>query len=197
MRGTDAHATAGHSHRRGSLCACVSATVTSPTRRSSGQPPASRRLPLSSTLGLGYTPQSLKIATNWKEIMIDELERYKFITSQLKYFADRMRDSFKLYIQLATAIIGGFVWLKIQPVATQGAVVLSIVPPLLLLLGVLMSALVWFDYACWYGYRKAESALIGGRFPPSFPRSAWAEIFMTLSMLVTSGGGYCWLRGQV
>ncbi len=128
--------------------------------------------------------------------MIDDVERYRFITSKMRYFADRMQDSFKLYIQLATAIIGGFIWLCLQPGASQqSGSTLLLVPPLFLILGVFMLCLIWFDYRAWYGYRKAESKLIGDMHPPGFPRSVLAEIFMTFAMLSLSIVAYFYLRG--
>ena len=127
--------------------------------------------------------------------MIDDIERYKWITSQVNYFADRMRDNFKLYIQLATAIIGGFIWLQIQPdLDNHKLAVLKIVPTLLLILGIFMSILIWVDYRCWYQYREAESELIGGKYPPRFPNSAGGEVFMTIAILSSSVSGFFFLK---
>ena len=58
---TAAPATAERSSRRSSGLHRVAATFTSPTRRSSGQPPASRRLPLSSTLGSAMNAKSVRM----------------------------------------------------------------------------------------------------------------------------------------
>jgi hypothetical protein len=43
--------------------------------------------------------------------MIEETERYRRITVQMTFFAERIRDNFKIFLQFSIATIGGFIWL--------------------------------------------------------------------------------------
>ena len=49
-----------------------------------------------------------------KDGSISNLERYKRVCSQIDYFSNRATDSFKLFVQLSIATIGGFAWLRTQ-----------------------------------------------------------------------------------
>jgi len=129
--------------------------------------------------------------------MIDTVERYKFVTSQLQYFNDKIIESFKLYIQLVTAISGGYLWLKTQ---SQTADTLTwarvAAPALMIFVGLTIILLIIVNLSSWWGYRKAESNLLGGVVPtPVFPKSARQELVMIVVIITTSGLG-AWYFAQ-
>ena len=123
--------------------------------------------------------------------MIDDAERYKFVTSQLQYFNDKIIESFKLYIQLVTAVTGGYLWLKTQNQIT-GALAWARVaaPALMIFIGLAIISLIIVNLSSWWGYRKAESELLGGVVPiPVFPKSARQELIMIGVIVITTGLG--------
>ena len=127
--------------------------------------------------------------------MIDPIERYKFITSQLQYFNEKIVEAFRLYIQLVTAVMGGYIWLKSQ---TQTVVpsnwVRVVFPALMVFIGLGSVLLIVVNLSSWWGFRKAESALLKGIVPPPvFPRSARQEIVMIMVIIAISSVGAWYL----
>lgn len=117
-------------------------------------------------------------------------ERYRFVTSQLSYFNEKIIEAFNLYIKLITAIAGGVIWLRLQ--VDWGAVwiqIRGIVVALTILVGFASVLLVIFNLSSWWGFRKAESLLLKGKIPlPVFPRSARQELLMMLVIATSTIG---------
>jgi uncharacterized iron-regulated membrane protein len=123
--------------------------------------------------------------------MIDDVERYKVVTSRIQYFNDKIIESFKLYIQLVTALTGGYMWLKTQSQATNALTWARVAAPgLMILIGITIILLIVANLSAWWGHRKVESKLTGGAVPaPVFPKSARGELIMIGFIIITSGLG--------
>lgn len=121
--------------------------------------------------------------------MIDEGLQFQHVVSQLQYFADRMRDSVKLYITLITAIIGGIFWLFTQtPPEDVKKLAEWFGPLLVLVIGLALSLQVAFDFQSWFRYRERKSALLletNGK-SSSFPYNALQELLFITLILGTS-----------
>jgi hypothetical protein len=130
--------------------------------------------------------------------VVDPVEGYKFITSRIASFENRMGESFNSYIQLSSAVVGGYVWTRTQLHDSQLLGVIHVLAPVLLvLIGTSTVLLVVFDVRSWCGYRKAESNLTGGAAPnPRFPGSMLQELVMITFVVVTTalGASYLWLQ---
>jgi hypothetical protein len=119
--------------------------------------------------------------------LISEVERYKFVVSQVEYLNEKIIETFSLYVKLLTGVIGGAVWLRLQRTGddlwfrSRPLVVVLVV-----LIDVMASALIIFNLHAWWGFRKAESDLTGGQaVMPRFPRSCRQEISMLLVIVVS------------
>lgn len=120
---------------------------------------------------------------------ISKVERYKVVTAQMQYFNEKIIEALKLYIQLVTAITGGYIWLRSNPSTLQTMQwVQTAIPALMLFVGFTISLLIGFNFSTWWGYRMAESKLLNGIVPsPVFPKSARQEIIMVVVVIVSSG----------
>jgi len=131
---------------------------------------------------------------------VDDVKRYEFVTGQMRYFSDRMRDSFKLYIQIVTAMVGGLIFFFSQSASSAPPVeiwifTLATGPAAIIFVGFFLALQIAYDFQCWFGYRVAESKLTEGKAPPpSFPESAWSEIWFVGGMTAGSvfGSYYLW-----
>jgi hypothetical protein len=110
-----------------------------------------------------------------------ELERYKRITQQMTFFADRMRDSFKLFIQLTIAISGGLAWLKTQERIANAQQMMDVARWAVPFLAFFISIQIFLDQKRWQGYRKAEHELMPASPPPK-QGMAPQEITMIVAM---------------
>lgn len=126
-----------------------------------------------------------------------EIERYKFVTSQLSYFNDKIIESFKLYIQLISAVTGGYVAVRTQAVATPVARIAQVViPGLTVFIGLGAVLLILVNLSSWWGFREAESRLLKGDVPPPvFPRSARQELVMIAAIVLATTLG-AWFFSQ-
>ena len=117
-------------------------------------------------------------------------ERYRFVTSQLTYFNEKIIEAFNLYIKLITAIAGGLIWLRLQvDWVTVWVQIRGIVVALILLVGFASILLVTFNLTSWWGFRKAESFLLKGKIPsPVFPKSARQELLMMILIAISAIG---------
>jgi hypothetical protein len=111
----------------------------------------------------------------------------------MTYFGDRMRDTFKLFIQLSIAVVGGFVWLKIQPNSDKAATLFQVARWIIPFLAVFMSFQIWWDDRIWRGYREAEAT-----FFPQIGKvrtcMAWQERTMIIGMWVAAAFSAIFLR---
>lgn len=125
--------------------------------------------------------------------MVDDVERYKRITFQMTYFGDRMRDTFKLFIQLSIAVIGGFVWLKIQPNSANAESIFRVARWIIPFLAIFMSFQIWWDDRIWRGYRQAEATFFP-QIGDARKRMAWQERAMILGMAIAAVFSAVFLR---
>ena len=112
---------------------------------------------------------------------INDQKRYEFITEQLRYVNEKIIEAFTLFVKLTTAIIAGIVWLLTQSLKDETRLLIgSFIPWLFLLLAATSILLIIINLRSWWGYRKAESTLVGvNKVPnPKFPRSCSGEIVM-------------------
>ncbi len=116
--------------------------------------------------------------------MIGLERRYEFVTAQQRYYNEKIIEAFLLFVKLATAIVGGVVWLNIQelPQADQKLYNTS---ALWLFVAVATATLmmVWVNLDAWWGYREAEIDL-----SPEAPKlkpflSCRIEILMSLIII--------------
>jgi hypothetical protein len=87
-------------------------------------------------------------------------ERYKRVCAQISYYSDRMDRAFNRFVQLSIATIGGFIWLKMQPMAKAAENVFPLVRWIIPLLAFVTVVEIVADLRSWYGYRKAEAAIL-------------------------------------
>ena len=122
--------------------------------------------------------------------MIDPELRYGFITSQLTYSNEKIVEAFNRFIQLFAAIVGGSIWLRIQPTA-KGIRLGDYAPisdVLVLVVTSVSAAIVVNETLAWWGYRVAECSLVGRQLAqPHWWKSCWAEYLMLLSMAAACG----------
>lgn len=95
--------------------------------------------------------------------MIDEEKRYEFITSQIRYHNEKMIEAFNRFIQLFAAITGGSIWVAIQSAhfTANGSHYWVLADALVLLLAAITCLNIISDLLAWFGYREAESNLVG------------------------------------
>jgi hypothetical protein len=123
--------------------------------------------------------------------MITEEKQYEYIGAVITDRLDRSRDSFKLFLQLFSAIVGGSFWLSKQGVSSDAATYRYIVESdaLVVLVITVTGIMVYRAYRGWWGYREALARFDGGNFPIPRPSrgTLWAEKAM-LGCMALAGG---------
>ena len=126
--------------------------------------------------------------------MISDEKQYEYIGSVIIDRIDRVRDAFKLYLQLFAAIVGGSIWLSTQnisPVARRTyAFVSNALVGLLIVVTVIM---VYAALRSWWRSRETMSNFDGGQYPipgPEF-QAIVAEIAMLLCMIASAAIFFC------
>ena len=122
--------------------------------------------------------------------MIEDAQRYGFITSQIQYHNEKMIEAFNRYVQLFSAIVGGSIWLSLQkhPVGPTHYGLLA--GALVSLLTLLTVSTIVNDLDAWFGFREAETALVGPSklVAPHRLRSCWMQYLMLLGILAACAG---------
>jgi hypothetical protein len=78
---------------------------------------------------------------------------FQFIGSQVQYYVRCIPESFSQFIKLAIAIVGGSIWLSLQPgIGPREAAIFWVLSALLMFLQHLEA---------WHGYRYAQSRVSG------------------------------------
>jgi hypothetical protein len=130
---------------------------------------------------------------------ISAIKRYQFVTQQLRYHNEKIIEAFKLFIKLFSAIVGGAIWLSIQTneLSSYGNLALALVGVLTLVTVVMVIS----NLMAWYGFRKAESFLVGKEKvgPPTPIRSCWTEYVMIFAMVCALTLFWCFnpLRSRI
>jgi hypothetical protein len=125
---------------------------------------------------------------------IAEKDRYEFVTSSVRYHNEKIIQAFQLFIKLTTAVIGGTVYLSLQPMdpikhslLTQAALVAECAICLVCIIT------IWANVRAWWGFRVAESKLVGKDAKdkdfivamPTHIKSYLVEVVMTIVILLT------------
>ncbi len=121
--------------------------------------------------------------------MIENEKRYEFVTSQIRYHNEKVIESFNLFIRLFSGIVAGAVWLSTQSDPSAKHRVIGIFAyVLVIMLMTMTSVTVIANVLQWYGYRRAESGLVGKDKvpPPTVLGSCWNEIAMLLCIISVS-----------
>ena len=92
--------------------------------------------------------------------MIEDKDRYEFVTRQIANYAKRMIDMFKWFVQITSAIVGGVFYLKLSSGAGAFDQVIMVAPILIYLIAVFSCLQIAYDLWSQFGYRKAEAALL-------------------------------------
>jgi hypothetical protein len=120
--------------------------------------------------------------------VVTQDERYRSVTSMVRYHHAKISESFRLYVILASAIViaSAFVDDFYHGVWTSGQ--WARCPLWLLALAAITTiTMIVANLTAWWGFRREESALTdGGVRPPSFPRSCVAEIVMIAVVVVAT-----------
>jgi hypothetical protein len=126
--------------------------------------------------------------------MISELERYKRVCSQLDTLCKRMDDTFRLFVQLSVAVVGGFIWLKMQPNASTVAHLALIARWIIPILAIFTIGQIIADWRAWFGYREAEAALLKRPdLRPTCLGSAKLEMFRVILATLVGIGAFVWM----
>ncbi|QQO20104.1 hypothetical protein JJB98_09355 [Bradyrhizobium diazoefficiens] len=128
------------------------------------------------------------------EMRVTPLEHYKRVCSMLDAFMKRMEDTFRFFVQVSTAVIGGFIWLKMQPDSAKVAYLLEIARYIIPALGVATIAEMVNCLFRWYGYRKAEHRLNPRAPAPSIWMMGHVELIRILVTATVAVAAYRWLR---
>jgi hypothetical protein len=126
--------------------------------------------------------------------MIDKLEHYKRICSQIDFFSQRMSDSFTLFVQLSMATIGGFVWLKTQENAKEATYLFPLGRWVIPFLATFTIIQMTSDFRSWLGFRQAEANLLERvDLKPSF--FTWRLVILrSVIVTIVAIGGFIYLR---
>lgn len=126
---------------------------------------------------------------------LDE-KRYEFVTQQVRYFNEKILEAFALFIKLSLTIVGGFFWFYIQCINEKTKERFGeIVPWLIPLAGLYTILIVWINLTTQWGFRKAESDIIGTeKLPYPNLKSCSAEFIMTIFILGLSWLGWKYLK---
>ena len=127
--------------------------------------------------------------------MIEPLERYKRVCSQLDGLCRRLDDTFRLFIQTSTAVVGGFIWLKMQPNAQAVEYLFPIARWIIPMVAIATIIQIGCDHFSWWGYRQSEAGLLNRHdLEPKHPKSGKLEIFRIIITAVAGGAAYCGLH---
>lgn len=126
--------------------------------------------------------------------MIESIEHYKRVCSMLDFFCKRMDDSFRLFVQLSTAVVGGFIWLKMQADPKNVEHLFPVARWIIPALAIATIVQILSDLRSWYGYRQAEVQLNPKAPRPSVLRSGRLEYARILMTALVGFGAYCWLK---
>jgi hypothetical protein len=110
--------------------------------------------------------------------MVSPERRYEFVTQQIRYHNEKIIQAFSLFVKLATAIVGGVVWLVFQP--QEGPTWIPLLASgVFILVGVAVIILIAANLKAWLGYRAMECKL-----NPSAPGTSWTSIISEAVMIL-------------
>jgi hypothetical protein len=122
-------------------------------------------------------------------------KEYEFVSSQVRYHNEKIIEAFNLFIKLFSAIVGGSIWLRLQPGfdAAQALAFARMSSLLVVFLTAIAGLMVAENLKSWHGYRWAQARLGGvdekGHFripPPRTFRASVCEGAMMLTMVAAA-----------
>ena len=118
-----------------------------------------------------------------------EQDRYRYVTSQIDKHAERVNEAFALFVKLAVAIVGGFVWIATSAQSSGLRQRLAqLCPHALLLVAVVSSLLIVVYIRGKWIFRNLEADILVDLEieRPKFPGSCLAEITMVGVMILST-----------
>lgn len=114
---------------------------------------------------------------------ISNERQYEFVTTQIRYHDEKIIESFKLFIQVLSAIVGGSIFLAKEP-SLHNPNYGPLATILVWCLGAMTIITVSVNTMAWFGFRKAEH-----RLNPKAPQvrhlwSYWNELAMLIVICI-------------
>jgi hypothetical protein len=121
-------------------------------------------------------------------------KEYEFVSRAVHFHTEKIYDTFKLFIQLSSAIVGGSIALSFQPnISAKTPIFATLSNTLAVLLVTVCCIIVIDNHRAWIGFRRAQSRLGGkddggkDRIPGPRPwRSVTSEAAMVIVMIVAA-----------
>jgi hypothetical protein len=124
--------------------------------------------------------------------MIEDVERYKRVCSQVTYFSDRAAASFNLFIKLTVATVGGYAYLKINSKIED---LLPLARWIIPALAIITSIEILSDLVSWWGFREAEAELLQKpELKPRCLKSGRRDLLRIMTLAIVGFTGFLWLR---
>lgn len=95
--------------------------------------------------------------------MVTDDKQYEFVSGQVRYHNDKIIESLNLFLKLFSAIVGGSIWLSLQPgiTPTKMTAYIGVSDVLVIALAAFSSLLIFENLRAWRGYRNAQHRLGG------------------------------------
>lgn len=135
---------------------------------------------------------------------------FQFIGSQVQYYVRCIPESFSQFIKLAIAIVGGSIWLSLQPgIGSREAAIFWVLSALLMLGSAgLTHVFILQHLEAWHGYRHAQSRVAGlsksgvpnvppPRANPVSRQERWMIAAMWLSALLYAACNPFMIKGAI
>ena len=124
-----------------------------------------------------------------------QLEHFKHLCEQTRYFYDKFTESFSQFIQSFSLLIGGCIYVlatkELQGVNHNALILLSDAIVALLVAGTLIRMLG--HMVAWWGYRKMQHKIYLDVPAPSGWRSCWLELGMA-KIVAVAGVAFCYFN---
>jgi hypothetical protein len=122
-------------------------------------------------------------------------EHYRRVCTYLDFYVTRMDNCFKLFVQVSTATIGGFIWLKMQPNAKEVEYLFPLASLIIPFVAFFTALEIGSLLYGWYGLRKMEAELLGrSDLMPKFPKSGRLEMVRIIGIFCAGVASYAFLH---
>jgi hypothetical protein len=122
-------------------------------------------------------------------------EHYKRICTQISYYTERMDRAFNRFVQLSIATIGGFIWLKTQPMAKAAEDLFPVVHWIIPFLAFVTVLEILADWRSWFGYREEEARVLGRpNLKPTFPIAGRLEGIRIIVVIIVAFVAFFYLQ---
>jgi hypothetical protein len=119
--------------------------------------------------------------------MVSEEKQYEFVSEQVRYFNEKIIESFNFFIKVFSAVAGGSIWLSMQKdYAGKFSSYLTLSNSIVVLITVIAVIRVIENLRAWHGYRNAQCRL-DFRIPTPRPfRASVLEALMVVGMITAA-----------